>query len=205
MGFLTTAILGFGLISSSIASQQVPDLKPGDQAPDFETVDTNDNKIKLSEYKGKIVVLEWTNHQCPFVKKHYGTNNIQSMQEKYTQKGVIWLSIISSAPGKEGHINKEEAKKVRESNGVKSTATILDESGEIGHKFDARTTPHMFIIDKEGKIAYMGAVDDKPTTNADDVKIAKNHVTAALDAMLEGKKVELPQTNPYGCSVKYAS
>lgn len=209
MKIVATAFLGLGLLSTAIAGnlsggQQIPDVKAGDQAPDFETEDTNDNKIKLSDYKGKIVVLEWTNHQCPFVKKHYASNNMQNMQEKYMAKGVIWLSIISSAPGKEGHINKEEAKKVRESTGVKSTATIIDDTGAIGHKYDARTTPHMYVIDKEGKIAYMGAIDDKPSTRVEDIAIAKNHVATALDAVLEGKKVQLPQTIPYGCSVKYA-
>jgi peroxiredoxin len=203
MGFLTKTLLGIGLLSSM--AQQVPDLKPGDMAPDFETVDSNDTKIKLSNYKGKVVVLEWTNPQCPFVKKHYASNNMQKMQETYTQKGVIWLSIISSAPGKEGHTNKKEVQAMRENNGIKHSLIILDESGDIGHKFDARTTPHVYVIDKEGKIAYMGAIDDKPSTNKDDIPLAKNYLAAALDTVLEGKKVDLPQTIPYGCSVKYLS
>lgn len=203
MGILSATLLGIGLLSGM--AQQTVELKPGATAPDFETVDSNDTKIKLSNYKGKVVVLEWTNPQCPFVKKHYASNNMQKMQETYTQKGVIWLSIISSAPGKEGHTNKKEVKSMRENNGIKHSLTILDESGDIGHKFDARTTPHVFVIDKEGKIAYMGAIDDKPSTNKDDIPLAKNYLASALDAVLEGKKVELPQTIPYGCSVKYLS
>jgi peroxiredoxin len=188
------------LISSAHA-----DLKVGDSAPDFEATDTEGKKHKLSELKGKIVVLEWTNHKCPFVIKHYTRNNMQQLQEKYTTKGVIWLSIVSSAPGKEGHINPTEANEIRKNMNVKSTATLLDESGVIGKSYDARTTPHMFVIDKEGKIAYMGAMDDKPTTNPDDITASQNYVAKALDALLEGKKIDLAQTVPYGCSVKYAS
>jgi peroxiredoxin len=198
-----SALLGFGLMASM--AQPATEYKPGDKAPDFEAVDTNNQKIKLSDYRGKIVILEWHNHLCPFVKKHYGTNNMQSLQEKYTSQGVIWLTIVSSAPGKEGHVNKEEANKLRQTSNMKSTATILDESGTIGHMFDARTTPHLFVINKDGNFAYMGAIDDKPSTNPEDIKIAKNHLSAAVDALINGQKVELTQTVPYGCSVKYAS
>lgn len=188
-----------------IISTAQAELKVGDPAPNFEATDTEGKKHNLSDLKGKIVVLEWTNHKCPFVIKHYTRNNMPQLQEKYTGKGIVWLSIVSSAPGKEGHINSTEANEIRKNMNVKSTATILDESGAIGKSYDARTTPHMFVIDKEGKIAYMGAIDDKPTTNPDDITTAQNYVAKALDALLEGKKIGLTQSVPYGCSIKYAS
>ncbi len=175
----------------------------GKPAPDFTGTDSNGKSHKLSDYKGKIVVLEWTNPLCPFVVKHYDSGNMQKLQEEFTGKDVVWLSINSSAAGKEGNQNGEDANKYMNEKGAKSTARILDPSGEIGKLYDAKTTPHMFVIDKDGNVAYKGAIDDNESAKQETIPTAKNYVKAALDSLMEGKPVETAQTKPYGCSVKY--
>ncbi len=175
----------------------------GKPAPEFTLKDTNGTEHSLSDFKGKIVVLEWLNHNCPFVKKHYSGGNMQGMQEKYTGKDVVWLSINSANPEHNDYKSAEESNKLTEKHGAKPTAIILDEDGKVGKMYGAKTTPHMYVIDKEGKLAYMGAIDSKKSTNADDIAGATNYVAAAVDALLEGKAIETASTQPYGCGVKY--
>ena len=175
----------------------------GHPAPAFKVDDIAGKEQSLDKYKGKIVVLEWTNPECPFVKKHYGAGNMQTLQQYATAKGVVWISVNSSAKGKEGYLDAAAAK----ANGaeVKShpTAYIIDPEGTLGKLYGAKATPHMFVIDAEGILAYEGAIDDKPTPDAADIKAAKNYVKDAVDALLAGKKPEVDQTRAYGCSVKY--
>lgn len=175
----------------------------GQPAPEIEAVDTNGNAFKLSDHKGKIVVLEWSNHHCPFVVKHYGSGNMQATQKTAMENGVEWITIVSSAPGRQGHIDAEEANAIVSEAGATITAKILDESGEIGKSYDARTTPHMFIINEEGNVAYAGAIDSKSSPNPATIEDATNYVTAAIENLKAGQPVEISQTSPYGCSVKY--
>lgn len=175
----------------------------GKTAPNFSATDTHDKAVKLSDLKGKIVVLEWTNHECPFVRKHYGSNNMQSLQKEATEDGVIWISIVSSGKDMEGYTTAEEANQIITEQNAHPTYKILDVSGEIGHLYGAKTTPHMFVIDQNGVLAYAGAIDDKAGFEPEDIKTAKNYVRAAIADLKAGRPVETPLTNPYGCSVKY--
>lgn len=175
----------------------------GKPAPDFTAADTNGKEHKLSEFKGKPVVLEWTNPGCPFVQKQYDSGNMQKLQEEYTGKDVVWLTINSGAEGKQGHLTNEEANKYIADHNAKQTAVILDGNGAIGKLYDAKTTPHMFVIDKDGILVYDGAIDDNDSADKEDAAAAHNYVKAALDALAEGKPVERSKTKPYGCSVKY--
>ena len=178
-------------------------VEPGQEAPEFTLTDSKGTSHKLSDFRGKLVVLEWLNHECPFVKKHYSGGDMQKLQKEYTAKGVVWLSIISSAPGKQGHRTGPQAEADTADKKAAPTAVLLDPSGEVGKKYDAKTTPEMFVLDKEGKVLYAGAIDSIKSTDSADVAKAENHVRAALDAALAGKPVPTPQTKPYGCSVKY--
>ena len=175
----------------------------GKPAPDFTGVDSQGSKHTLSQYKGKTVVLEWTNHDCPYVKKHYNSGNMQKLQNNATANGIVWLSIISSRPGKQGHVSGEQANQLTQSRNAAPTAVILDETSEIGLLYGAKTTPHMYIIDKTGQLVYMGGIDNIPSKDEEDIAGAKNYVRAALDAMTAGKTIEDSITRPYGCSVKY--
>ena len=175
----------------------------GQPAPDFTGIDSNGNQHTLSQYKGKTVVLEWTNHDCPYVKKHYNSGNMQTLQKQATADGVVWLSIISSSPGKQGHVSGGKANDLTRSRNAAPTAVILDESSAIGRLYGAKTTPHMYIIDKTGQLVYMGGIDSIPSSDEADIAGAKNYVRAALDAMTAGKTIEDSITRPYGCSVKY--
>src|SRR6266436_1458258 len=177
----------------------------GSAAPDFSSPDANGKTQSLSQYKGKYVVLEWFNPECPFVKKHYGSDNMQKLQSEYTGKGVVWLTIDSNAPGTEGNITPEEAQKITASWKTYQTALLLDPEGKAGRSYGAKNTPNMVIINPEGKIAYEGAIDSKATPNPADIPTSTNYVKAALDQSLAGKSVSTPQTKPYGCSVKYKS
>lgn len=178
-------------------------IEVGKPAPDFKAKDITGAEQSLSAYKDKIVVLEWHNPGCPFVHKHYDGGNMQSVQKYAAEKGVVWISINSSAEGKEGHLTPEAAKEVLAKDKASPNAYILDPEGTIGHLYGAKTTPHMFVIGKDGVLAYEGAIDDKPTANPDDNATAKNYVKEAIDALVAGKPVETPQTRAYGCSVKY--
>jgi peroxiredoxin len=175
----------------------------GQPAPDFTGIDSNGNKHTLSQYKGKTVVLEWTNHDCPYVQKHYNSGNMQKLQKKATANGIVWLSIISSKPGKQGHVSASQANKLTQSRDAAPTAVILDETSEIGLLYGAKTTPHMYIIDTTGQLVYMGGIDNIPSKDEADIADAKNYVRAALDAIAAGKTIEDSITRPYGCSVKY--
>ena len=181
------------------------DVQIGQPAPDFSLTDCSGKKVSLSDYKGKVVVLEWVNHNCPFVAKHYGSGNMQKLQADATAKGVTWLSICSSAPGKPGHADAAGALKKCTETQSAATAYLLDETGEVGKTYGAKVTPDMYVIDAKGVLVYHGAIDDKKSTNPGDIAGAKNYVAAALDEVLAGKPVSTAKTDPYGCSVKYAN
>ncbi len=180
-------------------------LTTGEQAPDFTLPGLNPKmkNVKLSDFKGKIVVLEWLNHGCPFVRKHYDSGNMQSLQTKFTGQNVIWLSIVSSAPGKQGHVDEKGALKEKMDNKSAATDILLDPAGKVGMLYGAKTTPHMFIIDKEGKLAYQGAIDDHADTDKNSIPASKNFVVTAMEEVMAGKKVTAHTTKSYGCSVKY--
>ncbi|MGZ3695569.1 MAG: thioredoxin family protein [Bdellovibrionota bacterium] len=177
----------------------------GAPAPDFTAHDSKGKTVKLSDYKGKTVVLEWLNYGCPFIKKHYGSGNMQALQAEAEKKGVVWLSVISSAKGKQGASTPASAEKDKAANKSNATDVILDSDGAVAKAFSAKTTPHMFVIDAKGNIAYQGAIDDKPSADQADVKIAHNYVRDAIDAVTANppKAVKVAETTPYGCSVKY--
>ena len=196
--YLLLPVLAMGLTLPVFAA-----VEPGEEAPDFTLTDSKGTSHKLSDFRGKIVVLEWLNHECPFVKKHYSGGDMQKLQKEYTAKGVVWLSIISSAPGKQGHRTGPQAEADTKDKNAAPTAVLLDPSGEVGKKYDAKTTPEMFVLDKEGKILYAGAIDSIKSTDSADIAKAEKHVRAALDAALAGQPVPTPKTKPYGCSVKY--
>ncbi len=196
-------IIGAILAVLAAPAVQAADAVVGEKAPDFTAADSNGKNHALASYKGKIVVLEWLNHQCPFVKKHYGSGHMQELQKTYTGKGVIWLSVISSAPGKQGYLTPEEANSVTKEKGAAPTAVLLDPQGAVGKLYGAKTTPHMFIINADGALVYNGAIDDTPSTDLADIATAKNYVQSALDELLAGKPVSEATSQPYGCSVKY--
>ena len=190
----------FGSIRPAFAAPKV-----GVSAPAFTAVDSNGKTHSLADFKGKTVILEWTNHDCPYVVKHYGTKNMQTLQKEAAEAGIVWLSIISSAPGTQGYVQGDEANRISKDQKSVRTATLLDPAGTVGRAYDARTTPHMYIIDAGGNLVYMGGIDDRPTANWADVKGAKNYVRAALADMAAGRPIAAPVTRPYGCSVKYDS
>jgi peroxiredoxin len=176
----------------------------GDPAPAFTVADSNGRTHSLSDYKGKIVVLEWHNRECPYTKKHYDSGNMQKLQKEWTAKGVVWLTVISSAEGEQGYVTAAEQNAHLQKVKAVPTAALLDAKGEVGRLYGARTTPHMFIIDKSGTLIYNGAIDDRPTTDADDIAGATNYVADALQQAAGGKPIATTTTQPYGCNVKYA-
>jgi peroxiredoxin len=176
----------------------------GQQAPTFSGKDSQGKVQSLAQYRGKYVVLEWTNRECPYTKKQYDSGNMQALQREWTAKGVVWLTVLSSPQGEQGYLTAEQENAQMEKVHAHPTAAILDPSGTIGREYGAKTTPHMFVIDPKGKLIYDGAIDDKPTTDTADVKGAKNYVSAALAEAMAGRTVEVASTRPYGCSVKYA-
>ena len=177
--------------------------KLNEQAPNFKLMDSNGKEHSLSDFKGKLVVLEWINYECPFVKKHYDSKNMQALQEKYTKQGLIWLTICSSAESKQGNFTNDEINRRSKKHGAKFTAYLVDSDGKVGKMYGAKTTPHMYIINKAGKLVYAGGIDDKASTDLEDIKGAKNYVSLALDELLAGKNVSVQSSKPYGCSVKY--
>ena len=197
---LIAAAVGAALLRGGEAMAAVA---TGAQAPAFSAPDADGRARALEEFRGRLVVLEWTNHECPFVKKHYGAKNMQGQQKDATGKDVIWLTINSSAPGLQGHVDGLAANNIRHEAGAAQTAYLHDPDGSVGRLYGAKTTPHMFVIDAAGRVAYQGALDDRPATSGDP-STAKNYVRAAVEELLEGKAVALPQTKAYGCSVKYA-
>lgn len=176
----------------------------GEKAPDFTATDTNGQTHKLSDYAGKFVVLEWTNRGCPYTQKHYKSSNMQRLQREWTEQGVVWLTVVSSAPGKQGYVTATEENAYVKQMSAAPTAVLLDPTGALGHLYDAKTTPDMYIIDPHGTLIYSGAIDDRATTEVSDVAGAKNYVVLALQEATNGKPVSNPTTRPYGCSVKYA-
>jgi peroxiredoxin len=174
-------------------------------APAFTATTADGKTVNLADYKGKTVVLEWTNHDCPFVKKHYGSSNMQNQQKAATAQGVVWLQVISSAPGQQGHVDGATAQKLNAERGAAPTATLLDPKGELGKLYGAQTTPHMYVIKGDGTLAYKGGIDSIASADKADIAKAEPYVTQALAAMAAGRKVEKASTRPYGCSVKYAS
>ena len=195
--------LVFGVLALS-AGAALAGVEVGQPAPDFSLPDTKGQTHQLSQYKGQWVVLEWYQPDCPFVRKHYGSGNMQALQKEFTAKGVVWLSIDSSAPGQEGNYPADKLNEIASSQGVARTALLLDPDGKVGHTYGAKTTPDMYIINPQGKLVYEGAIDSKPTTSVADLKVATNYVKVALDDSMNGKSVPQTVTRPYGCSVKYA-
>lgn len=192
-----------GFVHAQSGSGAVAAAKVGSEAPDFTLTDAKGKTVKLSQFKGKLVVLEWFNHGCPFVKKHYDSGNMQALQKEYTKKGVIWLAICSSASGRQGFATGEEHLKAMADKKAMPTNILIDADGKVGRLYDAKTTPHMFVIGKDGTLDYAGAIDDKRSTDAEDVKGANNYVKAALDKLIAGKMPAVSSTQAYGCSVKY--
>ena len=176
----------------------------GSPAPDFHAQDTHGAVQTLAQYKGKFVVLEWHNRECPYTRKHYESGNMERLQKEWTTKGVVWFTVISSAPGQQGYMTAAEENAYVKQVGASPTAVLLDPTGQLGHLYGAKTTPHMFVISPAGVLIYDGAIDDKPTTDQADLVNAKNYVSQALESAMAGKPVATPVSRPYGCSVKYA-
>jgi hypothetical protein len=179
--------------------------KVGDSAPEFTATASNGKTVRLADYRGKYVVLEWHNNGCPYVGKHYNSGNMQRLQKQWIGKGVVWFTILSSAPGKQGYVTASEENEYLTKEQAAPTAALLDPTGEIGHLYDAKTSPQMVVINPQGTVIYSGAIDDRPTTDLQDVQGATNYVSLALEQSMAGKPVQTPATRPYGCSVKYAN
>lgn len=178
--------------------------RPGMPAPDFTVVDTAGVEHSLSDFAGKTVILEWTNHECPFVKKHYSSDNMQNQQRMArNEHDVVWLSVISSKPGAQGHVSPADADQLTSSRNAYPTAVLLDESGDMGRAYDARVTPHMYIIDEDGTLQYVGGIDSNPSSNPADIPEATQYVVAALGEMANGSPISDSMTRPYGCTIKY--
>jgi glutathione peroxidase-family protein len=197
--------------STNAASAKAPsaeDAAPpevGETAPDFTLKDTDGQTYTLSDLRGQHVVLEWLNFGCPYVGKYYDGGKMQELQKTYTDRGVTWLSVVSSAPGKQGYHPPEKMNALNEKKGGNQTAILMDPKGKVGKRYGAKTTPHMYVIDPEGTLVYKGGIDDRPTTDPADLEGATNYVVNALEASMNGNEVETKTARPYGCSVKYAS
>jgi peroxiredoxin len=178
--------------------------KVGEPAPAFTVPATSGAPESLAAHQGKVVVLEWTNHDCPYVRKHYETGNMQALQREATAQGVVWLTLISSAKGEQGHVTPAQADELTRTRKAAPTAVLLDEKGVAGRLYGATNTPHMYVVDKTGRLVYAGAIDDRPTTRRADVQGATNYVRAALEAVAAGQPVKTPITRAYGCTVKYS-
>lgn len=187
-----------------IAPLLISAVKVGEAAPEFTASASNGKTYHLADYRGKYVVLEWHNNGCPYVGKHYNSGNMQKLQKQWTSRGVVWFTILSSAPGQQGYVSAGEENNYLAKMQAAPTAALLDPSGEIGHLYDAKTSPQMVVINPQGVVIYDGAIDDKPTTDLSDVPGATNYVNLALEQAMAGKRVETAATRPYGCSVKYA-
>jgi peroxiredoxin len=192
--------LAAALIPLSAFSQGV---RVGDPAPAFTATDSRGQTRSLSQFHGKYVVLEWHNQGCPYTRKHYSSGNMQNLQKEWTAKGVVWFTVISSAPGAQGYVTPPQENAYLSQMHAAPTAVLMDQDGKVGRLYNAKTTPQMFVIDPEGKVIYAGAIDDKPTPDPEDIRGADNYVTDALTAAMAGKPVATPYTRSYGCSIKY--
>ena len=188
-------------LGTTAALASIPSV--GSEAPTFTLPDASGKSVSLDEYKGKYVVLEWTNPGCPFVRKHYDSGNMQKLQAEYTKKGVVWLAVDSSAPGAQGYLQGADAKKAKEGDYRSVSALLLDGDGKVGHLYGATNTPDMIIINPEGKVVYTGAIDSIPSPDKGDIAKATNYVATGLDDALAGKPISKAVSKPYGCSVKY--
>lgn len=195
---VSLAAFGVGLLSAAESTPQV-----GQPAPQFSAIDSRGNRTTLGEFRGKTVVLEWTNADCPYVRKHYGSGNMQAVQALARRNGVIWLSVISSAPGKDGYVNGPAADALTRARSALPTAVLLDPTGTIGRLYHARTTPHLFVIDKDGVLRYMGGIDSIPSAEAGDIARAEPYLKEAMLEVVANRPVTHAVTRPYGCSVKY--
>jgi peroxiredoxin len=202
---------GLGALAAGATGSPLAPARPawaaarvGEPAPTFTAPATTGGTVALDAHRGKVVVLEWTNHDCPYVRKHYESGNMQALQKETTGQGVVWLTIISSAPGEQGHVSAAEANALTAKRSAAPTAVLLDPNGTVGKMYGATNTPHMYVIDPGGKLVYAGAIDDRPTSRKGDVAGANNYVRAALQAVAAGQPVKTPVTRAYGCTVKYS-
>jgi peroxiredoxin len=191
------------VMAMTCAGVSLANVKVGQPAPDFSESDQAGVVHTLKDYKGKWVVLEWFNEGCPYVKKHYSSNNMQTLQKQFTAKGVNWLAVASSAAGKQGYVDPAKAKDQIQRVNMMATSLLLDSDGNMGQAFGAKTTPHMFVIDPQGLVVYAGAIDSDDSSDPKTINGAENYVVSALTAGLEGKAIKTASTRPYGCSVKY--
>lgn len=203
-GLGALAAAGVAALAAPGAARASASAKVGTAAPAFSLPSTSGRSQSLGDFKGKIVVLEWTNHDCPYVRKHYESGNMQGLQREATGQGVVWLSIISSAPGTQGYVTPSQADELTASRKAAPTAVLLDPKGTVGKLYGATNTPHMYVVDKAGVLAYAGAIDDRPTSRKSDVQGANNYVRAALQSVAAGEPVKTPVTRAYGCTVKYS-
>ena len=203
--WLWATLLGTALVAAPGLAGQTTPAEVGKPAPGFTLPDTYGTEHSLGQYAGEWVVLEWLNYDCPYVMKHYSSGNIPGQQEKWREQGVAWLAIVSSAPGTQGYFEPEAMNARSAKDGSNATAVLLDPEGTVGHAYDARTTPHMFIIDPGGVLRYMGGIDDRPTARVEDLATATQLADQALAELFAGKTVSVPTSRPYGCSVKYVS
>jgi peroxiredoxin len=201
----TFAFAAIAAASLAFAGAASAEPKVGAPAPAFSAIDSNGKTVNLGDYKGKTVVLEWTNDGCPYVRKHYGAGNMQALQKKWTDQGIVWLSVISSPPGEQGFADAKRANELTVDRKAAPSAVLLDPKQNVARVYGASVTPHMYIVTPDGTLAYMGAIDDKPTSRNADLQGARNYVDEALTLLKEGKPVSMSSTRAYGCVVKYPS
>jgi len=197
---IIASLIGIIGIFDSVAGAA---LQIGQIAPDFAATNSKGDPVRLSEYRGKTVVLEWTNADCPYTHKHYASGNMQAVQALAQKNGIVWLTVISSAPGKPGYVNGPAADALTQSRSAQPTAVLLDPTGTVARMYDAKTTPHMFVIDKDGALKYMGGIDSMATTSEEDIARAEPYLKEAMLAVAAGQAAPHPVTKPYGCSIKY--
>src|SRR3546814_680559 len=202
VGVIGAAALAAHLFSMSPAMAAA---SVGERAPDFEATDTHGNTVRLSDHRGRMVVLEWTNHECPFVRKHYGSGNMQALQRSAAEQGIVWFTIVSSAEGEQGYVTADQANALVAETKAAPSAKILDPMGVIGRAYEAKVTPHMYVIDAEGVLAYAGAIDDKPSTRSADIETARPYFHEAVKAVKAGRAPDPGTTRAYGCTIKYES
>ena len=198
-------IMGAMALTFAVSFSAHAAIKIDSPAPSFALQNSTGESVSLEDYRGKFVVLEWTNHLCPYVKKHYESDNMQSLQRKFTDQDVVWLSVISSAPGKQGYVDAAQADQLTASRNAAPTHVLFDPDGIVGRQYDAKTTPHMYIINPEGELKYAGGIDSIKSPNPADIPKAINYVDVGLDALLNGETIDKTLTPPYGCSIKYKS